>query len=108
MKFQSFLFRLFSKKIFEKDGISKASLLGLLASMSTLNFEDDLEKISCPCLILCGEKDAANKKVAKELSEKLPNARLRMIKNAGHQVNIDNPLELSKMAEKFLENPLSF
>lgn len=34
MKFQSLLFRIFPKKIFEKDGISKASLLGLLASMA--------------------------------------------------------------------------
>lgn len=48
------------------------------------------------------------KKAAKELSEKLSNAKLKMMKHSGHQVNVVHPLELSKMAEKFLENPLSF
>lgn len=108
MKFQSALFHLFPKKVFEKKGISKSALLGLLASMTKLNFEKDLKKIVCPCPILYGERDEANKKAAKELSEKLSNAKLKMMKHPGHQVNVDHPLELSKMAEKFLKNPVFF
>ena len=53
--------------------------------------------MTCPVLILCGEKDNVNKKAAIKLAEKLPNAKFATIENSGHEVNIDNPQGLAKV-----------
>jgi len=37
--------------------------------------------------ILCGEKDRANLKASRQLSELLPQAELHIIPGAGHEIN---------------------
>ena len=59
--------------------------------------------ISCPALLICGEKDKAgsaqsyNKKWHQR--EGLP---LKWIKNAGHNSNTDQPDEVNRLIEKFI------
>ena len=43
----------------------------LTKSMMELDFSARLKDINCATLILCGKKDAANRKVAKELAENI-------------------------------------
>ena len=58
--------------------------------------------ISCPALLICGEKDKAGS--AKRYNKKwhqrdgLP---LKWIKNAGHNSNTDQPGEVNRLIEKF-------
>ena len=66
--------------------------------MMSLDFSDC--KVSCPTLIICGEKDRHNKKASLELSEKL-NSKVIFVKNSGHEVNIDAPERLAKILSKF-------
>ena len=54
-----------------------------------------LSNISCPALILCGEKDKANKKAAKELAKLLPNGEFAEVERSDHEVNRDNPVRLA-------------
>lgn len=58
---------------------------------------DGLDNISCPVMIVCGEKDNANKKAAKELATLLKNARLEIVSGAGHEVNVEAPDKLGKL-----------
>ena len=59
-----------------------------------------LENVSCPVLVLCGEKDNVNKKAAIKIAEKLSRAKFSTIKNSGHEVNINNPKGLAKAMEE--------
>ncbi len=78
-------------------GFSKKDYIGLCKSMMKLDFTDRLEKISSPVMIVCGEKDNANKKAAEKLSTLLGNARLEFVSGAGHEVNVDAPDKLGKL-----------
>lgn len=103
MQFQSFIFKFLPNKMFSKIGIEKKDAITLVKSMTNLNFENDIEKIKCPVLILCGEKDKANKSACLRLSQLLPNAKYIEITNAGHEVNQDNPKQLAKILNSFLK-----
>ena len=69
--------------------------------MGSLDIRKDLNKISCPVLILCGEKDSANRKSALKLHEQIKDSQFKLIQNAGHEVNTDNPEELAKVIIPF-------
>ena len=69
LKFQSMFFRFIPKQSFSKLGIKKKDAIQLINSMMNLNFSDRLNHISCPTLIVCGTKDIANRKAAKEFSQ---------------------------------------
>ncbi len=56
-----------------------------------LNFTCELKNIKCPVTILCGEKDRANRKAAKQLQKLLPQAELHLIPGAGHELNRNAP-----------------
>lgn len=103
MKFQNIIFKLMPEKHFSKIGISKKDVISLTNSMMDLNFENDLEKITCPVLIICGEKDIANAKASKKLKKLLNTSTLKLIQNAGHEVNKDNPKQLSDELNEFFD-----
>ena len=58
---------------FNKIGFKKADVISLCDTMAELDFSNSLHKMSCPVLIVCGEKDNANKKTSKELYHYLNN-----------------------------------
>jgi pimeloyl-ACP methyl ester carboxylesterase len=56
-------------------------------------------------MIICGEKDKANIRAAITMNKIILNAKLYLIRQAGHEVNIETPEELAKLIEKFwIEN----
>lgn len=89
------------KSTFQSTGFKKADFIELCQSMMEIDFCKSINKISCPALIIYGEKDSANKKAAIELNSILRNGTLREISHAGHEVNIDAPEELSKLISTF-------
>lgn len=95
--FQNILFRFMPQNMFRQTGFGKAGFLRLCKSMMELDFSKSISQITCPTLIIYGEKDSANKKAAVKLAGILKNARLQMIPNSGHEVNIDAPENLAEM-----------
>lgn len=85
--FQNLIFRCMPKKAFEDMGISKDDTIRLAHSMRSLDFSSRLNEVMCPVTLLCGEKDSANLKAAKQLNELLPQAELYIIPGAGHEIN---------------------
>lgn len=85
--FQNLIFRCMPKKAFEDMGIPKDDTIRLAHSMRSLDFSSRLNEVMCPVTLLCGEKDSANLKAAKQLNELLPQAELHIIPGAGHEVN---------------------
>lgn len=100
---QSFLFKYMPKSTFEKMGLSKYSFINLVHSMKDLKIEKNLEKLRCKTLILCGEKDRINRKSAKNFESRIETSDFLLIKNSGHEVNADNPEELSDILIQFLD-----
>lgn len=89
--FQNLLFRCMPSKSFDNMGISKSDTIKLSHSMRSLDFTSQLDRITCPVTILCGEKDSANLRAAKKLNELLPQATLQIVSGAGHEINKDAP-----------------
>lgn len=61
-----------------------------------------LPNIPYPTLGIWGEKDRETLGVPKELMSRLPKGRLRIIYNAGHNLHLEKPEELVRLAEHFL------
>ena len=96
LRVQNILFRFMPKATFENIGLEKSEFIHLCESMADLDFQNQLKNISCPVLVICGEKDMANKQASQKLQSQLLKAELRIIKNAGHEVNADAPNDLGK------------
>ena len=97
LRFQNVLFRLMPKSMFKSTGFSKSDFIQLCESMMNLDFSSSISNITCPVLVVYGEKDTANKKAAIELSRMLKRGALKEITHSGHEVNIDTPKRLAKL-----------
>lgn len=103
LKLQNIIFKLMPDSSFQDTGLGKQDFMKLTGSMADLNFSADLKNISCPVLVLCGEKDGANKKAAKGLAERIAGAEIHFMENSGHEVNIDVPQELAECINDFFD-----
>lgn len=107
LQFQNILFRFMPKSMFQQMGFCKREFLQLCESMMTLDFSDSLSKIACPALVICGEKDSANKKASVKLADLLTNAAFSELKGSGHEVNTEAPEQLAAVLSGFYENLLT-
>ena len=103
-KLQNFIFKFMPKKSFQNMGVSKENFIQLTNSMAELNIKEKISKIKCNTLVICGENDKANIESAKLLNENIKNSELKIIRNAGHEINIDSPEEFAKIIKEFLVN----
>lgn len=101
LQIQNVIFHLMPDSAFQKAGFQKEDFIYLSKSMMNLNFRNDLRNIRCPVLVVCGAKDKANKAAALQLKELIPCVRLSMIEHAGHEVNLDAPVELGRELRGF-------
>ena len=99
LKVQNVLFKFMPESQFKDIGLTKKDFITLTNSMADMDFTSGLENVSCPVLVLCGEKDKVNKKAAIKIAEKLSRAKFSTIDNSGHEVNINNPKGLVKAME---------
>ena len=102
LKVQNVLFRFMPESKFKDIGLKKKDFITLTNSMADMDFTSGLDKVNCPVLVLCGEKDNVNRKAAARLAEMLPNAKFGAIEKSGHEVNVDNPRGLAKALTEFL------
>lgn len=89
-----------------KGMILKNSPLGiggaLLALASRTDTTESLKRLSIPTLVLVGEKDQITPpSAALSLKEKIPNAQMHVIPNAGHLSNLENPAEFNRRLTAF-------
>ncbi len=102
LKFQQLIFSLLPKSYFRKHGLHKEQLLLLSSSMQKLNLKAGVQQLQCPILLVCGEKDYFNQQAAKDFVRTVEHAQYVVIKQAGHEVNMEKPVELAGVIEHFL------
>lgn len=107
LQFQNVLFRFMPKSMFQEIGFCKKDFLQLCKTMMPLDFSNSLPKISCPVLVICGEKDTANKKASLKLANILANAEFSELKGIGHEVNTEAPEQLAAVLSGFYGNLLT-
>lgn len=84
---------------FDSIGV-KGSLLAMLGRNDTTEY---LSKIKIPALVICGEHDALTPPpVMQSMAQKISGAEFVIIKNSGHMSPIENPLEVNKAINEFL------
>jgi len=94
---------------FSADGISKSTQQAFLSYFQNFHisqqyFEEHVQEMKVPALVIWGKNDRfINPKLAYEIAEKLPNAKLEIIDKAGHYIHMDKPQELVKVVSKFLK-----
>jgi len=84
--------------------LTKPQLLGILRASASVDFRESVKSINAPTLVVCGANDKPNLPAAQYLAKHIATAKLHIIPNAGHQVNIGNPNELQKVIVDFLIN----
>ena len=104
LKFQNMLFRLMPNSMFRQIGFKKADVISLCDTMAELDFRDSLHNVSCPVLLVCGEKDNANKKASKELERYLSKSSFHELLKTGHEANMESPEELAAVLQRFYDN----
>ncbi len=104
LRFQNFVFKFIPKKNFENIGISKKNFIELSNSLAELNIKFKISKIQCNTLIICGERDNANIESVKQLHSNIKNSKIKIIKGAGHEINIDTPEEFANTIKEFYYN----
>lgn len=103
LKLQNVLFHLMPDSEFSKLGFQKSDFISLCKSMIDLDFSHHLKDIRCKVLVVCGEKDRANRSASLQLAELIPDAEFITILGAGHEVNIDCPFQLGEKLNNFFQ-----
>ena len=72
-------------------------------AMRNNSAKDLLPEITVPTLILAGAKDVMTPpKLAEEMAEAIPNARLEMFEDGSHTLPIDEPARVNALVEEFV------
>ena len=101
LKLQNALFRFMPQSMFQQTGFGKSDFISLCNTMVELDFSDSINQVSCPVLIVCGEKDKANKKASIELADILKHSQFKEISETGHEVNLESPEKLASILREF-------
>lgn len=97
LRFQNLIFGLMPSSSFKEMGFKKADFIGLSKSMMDLELSAGLEEITCPTMVIVGERDKPNRKAAEEMSKRIRGCKFEVIENAGHEVNVDAPERLAEL-----------
>ncbi|MFS0788335.1 alpha/beta hydrolase [Shouchella sp. 1P09AA] len=104
LNLQSHVFKWLPNRSFSQMGFTKNQFISLTRSMGHLNFRDDLNKVACPTIIICGSQDIVNKKASYRLKKGIPKASMVLIDRAGHEVNQHQPLSLASILHNFYQS----
>lgn len=101
--FQTLVFKLLPKRIFEKQGADKSLLVGVSEELKTLDLREIAKNCSYPSLLICGSKDKPNLSSMKGIQELIPNSQFQIIPDGPHVLNRAKPKEFAEITRSFLE-----
>lgn len=80
-------------------------LLGDFLACNQFDLTGQLSAINVPVLILCGAEDKMMPpKFSESLRDNLPNARLQIVKRAGHMLTLEQPDAIADSLKRFMDD----
>ncbi|MDR3624069.1 MAG: alpha/beta hydrolase [Chlamydiales bacterium] len=77
---------------------------GFLTDLRTVDYNNQLSAIACPTFVITGDSDwIFDEMYSKFMSNKIPNAELVILKNAGHFIEMDAAEEFYGAIRKFIK-----
>lgn len=61
-----------------------------------------LKEIKIPVQLIAGQADSKFVQIAQLMNKKIPNCRLKLVKNAGHRVHLDQPARIVETLKNYL------
>ena len=101
--FQTLIFKLLPKRIFEKQGADKTLMVGVSEELKTLDLTQIAQNCHYPSLLICGSKDLPNLISMRKLYQLLPQAQFQIIPDGPHTLNTVKPKEFAEKTSSFLE-----
>ncbi len=101
LSIQNVIFWCMPNAAFQSMGVKKKDMIAMSNSMKKINLQQELQYVSCPVIILCGKKDKANIKAALSLHTKIKQARIFLVENAGHELNVEQPEKTAELIMSF-------
>jgi len=88
--------------------VDPAVLRAYIAAALAHDTEADLHRILVPTLVLAGDQDCLlPPRLAAELAEKIPGARLEILPGAAHNLMLEQPEEFNRRIRAFVKTPRS-
>lgn len=79
-------------------------VIRMVRAMGDHSARDLLPRIAVPTLVVAGTKDVMTPpRLAAEMAELIPDARLELVEGAGHTLPIDEPDRVNRLVEEFVE-----
>ena len=101
--FQTLVFKLLPKRIFEKQGADKSLLVGVSEELKTLDLREIAKNCPYPTLLICGSQDKPNLSSMKAIQELMSNSQFQIIPDGPHVLNKEKPKEFVENTRSFLE-----
>ncbi len=101
---QKYIFKLLPRRIWQKQGLDKSTIIPLYNSMEGYDLSEELHNIAIPTLVIVGSKDKANIPAAKDIAEKITDAQLKIIEGGKHELNTQVPKVFADLLNKFILN----
>lgn len=88
----------------DMNAIEDHTVLAEIKQIVNYNLEEKLDKIICPTCLICGTLDMITPlSMMREMQQRIPDARLCVIKNAGHFALITHSTQVNRCIKAFLE-----
>lgn len=101
---QKYVFNLLPQQVWQKQGLDKSTVIPLYNSMGNFDLSNQLRQITIPTYVIVGSKDKPNITAAKDIAEKIPNAKLKMIEDGKHELNTQMPRKFANVLNEFMLN----
>lgn len=82
--------------------ITHSNWVRIWDAVTRMDSTRDLNKVKCPTLLLQGESDNMIMRQQEYMQDKIANSQLKVIKNAHHATNLDNPDEVNETLGSFI------
>jgi 3-oxoadipate enol-lactonase len=83
--------------------VGRRGLLTAMRELAGVDFRTRLAEISAPALVLCGRRDRVNLPAARALAAGMTHAELRIIPDAGHVWNLEQPDLFTRTIEDWID-----
>ncbi len=77
-------------------------LLQVWSAVTRMESKNDLHKVKCPTLLLIGDHDNMTNYQQPYMHKHIPNSKMKIIANAHHGTNLDNPKAVNQAIFEFI------